>query len=523
MKGILLTTIQKITGKVRYMPVLEWSSNSWVHNIFRCYEYICGKRWGITTEAWSGDVTIEKNGVLVNVIMHEFHTFEAVCAHAETQVRELIRKVKEFDFSIELPVKFYVYKLQTNTGYPGAQTGIFGTPYLFAVAIDATTAVTATNGVSNKTYSHTTSGSDRVMWNAAGCSTSTISSVTYNSVSNTRAEQVNLQSSWAELWYLAAPATGSNTVSITTAGSNSITGGTFTFTGASQTGIPDAVHKDTSQTSGVTSYSQSITTVADNCMIVMAGRANGGAALTGGTNTTVVQPEVAAMGMFAARSTNPITPAGSAALAMTSSSQQFFACMASFKPVGGTAFTQSVPETITLVETTRARISAKLLQEVVTLVETISRQFTALRTLVETVVLVDTVSTTKVAIRAITEVVTLVETTAVRITGKMIAEVLTLVDTVSRQLTVNRVFTEVVTLVDTVNRGLFKVVAFVESITLTDVITRATAIGLLLTERITITLRYIGLLNGKDMRYIQKYVSRAGTYIKKYLNIPDEE
>lgn len=332
MRNPIPKLIEKLTGKKRYMPTIEWSSNSWTHNAFRVYEMICGKRWGITTEAWTGEVSIEVNGRMRNVIVHEFFTFEATVAHFETNVREFLSKIKNFDFEFHLPYKLYIYKLQPIGGAP-MEMGIFGSPYAFAIAIDATTAVSATNGVSNKTFSHTSSGSDRILWGAFGCSTSTLSSSSYNSVALTRAVQVNLQSSWSELWYLVANATGSNTVSITTAGSNSITGGVFTFTGASQTGVPDATHADASQTSATTSYSHSITTIADNCMIVMSGRANGGATLTAGTNTTVSQPEVAAMGMFMTRSTNPITPAGSATLAMTSASQQFFSVVASFKPV----------------------------------------------------------------------------------------------------------------------------------------------------------------------------------------------
>lgn len=338
MRNPIPSLIEKITGKRRYMPTIEWASKSWTHNVFRVYEMICGKRWGITTEAWTGEVSVEVNGRMRNVIVHEFYTAEATIAHFETNVREFLSKLKNFDFEFHIPYKLYVYKLQPTNGAP-MEMGVFGTPYVFAIAIDATTAVSATNSVSTKSFSHTCTGSDRILWGALGCSTSTLSSSTYNSVSLTRASQVNLQSSWAELWYLVAPSTGSNTLVINTAGSNSITGGVFSFTGASQTGVPDATHNDSAQTGSVTSYSHSITTIADNCMVVMSGRANGGASLTAGTNTTVSQPEVAAMGMFMARTTNPITPAGSATLAMTSSAQQFFSTVASFKPVGGTDVT----------------------------------------------------------------------------------------------------------------------------------------------------------------------------------------
>lgn len=199
--------------------------------------------------------------------------------------------------------------------------------------LDAITDVTATNTVSSKTFSHTCStASNRVLYVLAGCSTSTISGVTYNGVAMTRAVQVNLQSSWSELWYLVAPATGTNNVVITCAGSNSITGGAVSYINAAQTGQPDATHADGAQTGSVTSYSQSITTVTANDMVLLAGRANGGIALTGTVINAPIQPEVDAMGMFGIYGTTPVNPAQANTLAVTSSAQQFFGVMAAVKP-----------------------------------------------------------------------------------------------------------------------------------------------------------------------------------------------
>ena len=200
-----------------------------------------------------------------------------------------------------------------------------------AIAIDATTAVTATNSSTTHTFSHTCTGSNLILWVAAGASAGDPSGVTYNGVAMTKVNSVNLQSSWVALWYLVAPATGANNV-IVTAASGSVTGGAMSFTGAKQTGVPDSQAADSSQTIGVTSYSRSTTTVLDKCFTVASGRANGGATLTGGTNTTVTQPEVAALGNYMIRSTAQHTPAGTATLNVTSASQDFFSVIASFAP-----------------------------------------------------------------------------------------------------------------------------------------------------------------------------------------------
>lgn len=327
-RKILPTILATITGHARYLPEIVWSSNSWVHNIFRVYEMIFWRRYGIRAESAVFPKTIYKNGRKINVDVIEIYSFESTLAYTETWIRNCITKGIKF----KLPYKIYVPILQGNLNNGMTMGMKMPSPYLFAIAIDTTVDTTATNSVSSKTQSHTCTGSNLVLWMGVGCSTSTVSTVTYNSVSSTKAIDVNLQSSWSGAWYNVAPSTGANNVVATCAGTNSITIGSMSFSGCKQTGVPDATHADVSQTGAVTSYSQSITTIADNCFIFMTGRANGGVTLTAGANTTVSQPEVAAMGMFIARNTNAITPAGTGTIAMTSGAQQFFAVMASFAP-----------------------------------------------------------------------------------------------------------------------------------------------------------------------------------------------
>lgn len=204
-----------------------------------------------------------------------------------------------------------------------------------AIAHDSSTAVTATLGVTTKTFSHTCSGSDRILWVAAGANTAAgdPTGITYAGNAMTKVNSVFLQTTWVALWYIIAPATGANNVVITCTGTGNVTGGAMSFTGASQTSIPDSSAADTVQTTVVTSYSRSTTTVADNCFTVSSGRANGGLTITGGANTTVTQPEVVAMGNYMIRSTAAHTPAGTSTLNVTSASQDFFSVIASFSPL----------------------------------------------------------------------------------------------------------------------------------------------------------------------------------------------
>lgn len=133
------------------------------------------------------------------------------------------------------------------------------------------------------------------------------------------------------LYYLNVVTGGTATVSCTQSASDNWAVATISFTGANTTGQPDATSVGGPSTA--TSYSQSVTSIADNCFAVLYGDNNSGASLTGGSNTTIAnQPEVAFTGAFLAYSTAAKTPAGTFTLAFTSASGTASCCMASFSP-----------------------------------------------------------------------------------------------------------------------------------------------------------------------------------------------
>lgn len=202
-----------------------------------------------------------------------------------------------------------------------------------AIAFDAKTGFTYSGSTVTQTYSHTCSGSDRILFVGVSIrNTRTITSVTYNGVAMTQSgSSIGVGTVVDYLFYLVNPATGTNTVSITQSAADTITSCSISYTGASQTGQPDAT--STGGPTTTTSYSQSVTSVADNCFAVLYGNAASGAALIAGSNTTIRnQPEVLFTGAFLIDSTAAKTPAGTFTLAVTSSSQNFGGCMASFKP-----------------------------------------------------------------------------------------------------------------------------------------------------------------------------------------------
>jgi len=142
-----------------------------------------------------------------------------------------------------------------------------------SIAFDATSNSGLKSSVSSYSWSHTTgSGSDRLL--VVGHShlygqDRTVSSITYNGNAMTLV-RTDFRSAIGHprsaLYYLVAPDTGSKTVAVTLSGSISFcAGGAITYTGAAQTGQPDA---DNGATGDSSSPSVAVTTTEDNCWVV---------------------------------------------------------------------------------------------------------------------------------------------------------------------------------------------------------------------------------------------------------------
>lgn len=141
-----------------------------------------------------------------------------------------------------------------------------------AIAFDAATSDQQL-GVSSHTYSHTVAaGSNMILFvcsaNGEGASTDRMSGVTYNGTSMTAVNSKQLNpNGWTHIHYLAAPSTGANNVTITWISAVGASRGVaVSYSGASQTGIPD------SQTTGNQSTSPqtcSTTVVTDQSWLLM--------------------------------------------------------------------------------------------------------------------------------------------------------------------------------------------------------------------------------------------------------------
>jgi hypothetical protein len=163
-----------------------------------------------------------------------------------------------------------------------------------------------------------------------------ITAPTYNGVSATLVDKKGFNTlasptNYAYLYYLVAPATGSNTLSCTRTNTTSTMFlDCVTYTGASQTGVPDA--SITGGTDDAATVTTSVTSVADNCWTVISAgsqrqiTASSGVTVRAGSNTNQVIGD----------SNAAITPAGSSSIVLAlsgESSRLTGTIMASFAPV----------------------------------------------------------------------------------------------------------------------------------------------------------------------------------------------
>jgi hypothetical protein len=202
-----------------------------------------------------------------------------------------------------------------------------------AIAFDATSAG-GTATAASLTFAHTCTGSNRILFVTVNHTLSNaISGITYNGVALTKiGSEVNSGfNTHLSLWYLLNPATGANNIVVTPNTNSEISAASASYTGALQSGQPDANSAGTPATT--TSYSQSVTTVLDNCWAVLGGIAASSSALTAGANTAIrQQPEGAHYGTFLIDTNSAKTPVGTDTMNVTSASQGFDGIMASFAP-----------------------------------------------------------------------------------------------------------------------------------------------------------------------------------------------
>lgn len=131
-----------------------------------------------------------------------------------------------------------------------------------AIAFDAATA----GGYLTSSYSHTCSGSDRIIIVNVINISSTPGTVTYNGVSVTFGfSTASISGFYIHTYYLCAPSTGSNTVSLSSFGSN-YSSVTTSYTGVYQASFPDS-EADTVGALTTSPVTGSTTVVESNCWL----------------------------------------------------------------------------------------------------------------------------------------------------------------------------------------------------------------------------------------------------------------
>lgn len=209
-----------------------------------------------------------------------------------------------------------------------------------AIALDNSTNGGLVNPGTSLTYAHTVSGSNRILFvSVFGDTTDKITGVTYNGVSMTLVgKTVKSPDRYVYLFYLIAPATGTNNVVVSASSSIAICSHAVSYTGAAQTGQPDSSITGTA----ATSLTLTTTVVASNCWLVGAWRTN----VTTGTAGTGATQRQGSNGLYTADS-NGVVGTGSQSMTYnTAGSNGYSGVMASFAPASGgsSTYNESVSE-----------------------------------------------------------------------------------------------------------------------------------------------------------------------------------
>lgn len=201
-----------------------------------------------------------------------------------------------------------------------------------AIAFDASVLGPNTLAASPQTWSHTTSGTNRILFVGAISTADTITGVTYNSVAMTligKTSYPGVGRQGVALFYLINPTSGANTVSVT--GSSTVSGFSSSFTGAQQSGQPDSFAA-TNPADGA-NLVMTTTVVASNCWLV-ACEADGAGGETAGAGTTIRQTHSFALTLS---DSNGTVGTGSQSLTINFASNKRAGIVASFSPAAAAA------------------------------------------------------------------------------------------------------------------------------------------------------------------------------------------
>lgn len=241
MRNFLTQLVADITRWPRYQPQIKWSSSSWISNIFRAYEYLFGRGWGVRPEA---NTSVR----LVNgewQVRYKFHTLESFLAHIEGTIRLYFALFPAFFRFPQSPlnyrpvyVTFSILGLVLSFHTHQHMLPFFG--ILLAIAHDNAAGNSVTS-VGPMTYNHTVAGSDTIIYGGMMNTADVVSAVTFDSAALSLARKTAGQFSHENYIYgKINPSAGTKVFSITWDGVNR---GCFaesaSYSGVDQTSFPD--------------------------------------------------------------------------------------------------------------------------------------------------------------------------------------------------------------------------------------------------------------------------------------------
>lgn len=156
-----------------------------------------------------------------------------------------------------------------------------------AIAYDSSSLGPNPPATAPQTWSHTCSGSDRLLVVGAVSLNDTVTGVTYNGTSMTFIAKTSYPGAGRQgvaMYYLLNPATGTNTISVN--GSGNVTGFASSYTGVNQSSQPDS--SAVTNPANASSITMTTTVVATGCWLV-AVQADAAGGETAGSGTTIRQ------------------------------------------------------------------------------------------------------------------------------------------------------------------------------------------------------------------------------------------
>lgn len=229
----------------------------------------------------------------------------------------------------------YVYTIFINPFKGVNPFGIAPWRYAQAGAIGADASATATQvgaGSTSLTWAQTCTGSNLILF-AGLAGGSDPSGVTYNSVALTEDRHISIaQNGHTDIWRITGPSTGANNV-VASFTSADMAGISASYSGAKQSAQPDATSQNNG--SGVGTWTDSVTTIADNCWVIFMANSNQATAPAAGTNTTSRGSNaggVTSRSCILADNNAAKTPAGSVTLEATDVAGFWADVIASFSP-----------------------------------------------------------------------------------------------------------------------------------------------------------------------------------------------